>query len=265
MFLRNKQHSTKGKRNQGDKPSAHELFLELEGFLPPSHSCPKKRSTAPSSRTSSSCPSAVEEKSKLSQELSVNLPRDAKARHDNQPNEKRPSSRRKRGIFALNAPVPREDSAHPPPRSSPSCAPKDDTHGRSLTSGWFRRCISTAFKEHPSPPPSFTTLPAYHGLSMYQDDDITALPTLPGYEKEVPRIPDMVLSGAKGRATDVIPVVQGEVSGGMRDLQISAMTCSGDRESGVGIELQDHGEVTADFEIPIIRRSKGRLSDLSIS
>ena len=258
-----KRPSAAKKKSHTEKPRAHELFLEYEGYLPPSHSRSQKRpGVANSHLPSSNRKPHTNHTSKRSEVLSREHSKIASDRRQNPTGDasrvesRRTHSQRKRGVFALDTSLRREDSAHPPSKSSTLYAlNRDGDEGRHSTSSWFLRCIGTAFKKQPSPPPSFTTIPPYYDSPLYQSDDFTALPALPGYEEKEGRVSRTVANDVEAPTKDKCSVDY-EMIRNMRTLNVSGNDISGDRESGIGIEVQDRGEAVPVAEIPVVRLSK---------
>lgn len=269
IFGRNKQSSAPEKRGKLDKPStagAHELSLEYEGFLSPSRSRPPKRST-PTTRLA---PPQVPEKTpeikrnecifrdrRGSCDKSLKSSLDVRGEIDGKHSQpKRTPSRWKNGLFSLSRPtrVEQRNLTNEYPKSSRANAPELEDDGRSSTHGWFRRCMSTTSRaHHPSPPPSFVTIPPYYGPQISDDGEYTALPALPGYESESPRPPGKLPSGAAARAA---AAAQNEVLDAMHNLRLAEPKLTRDSESGVGIELRDHAEVVTDLDVPVVRKGR---------
>ena len=272
--------SASGKGRKTDKVStagAHELFLEYEGFLSPPSSRPRKLSTA----TPKVAQGGTKEL-RLDTKLNVfgHMSRDSKTSCDKPPTqnsglrdsfEDAPSrprtipARQKKSLFSRNRStrVEQEDSSKRKPNLSLACPPEQEKTSNNLTAGWLRRCISTTSKSHqPSPPPPlplplpspFMKLPPADRFPVFDENDLTALPALPVYEKEPPKPPEKVPSGAAARAA---AAAQNEVLDTMRNLRLAEPKLTRDSESGVGIEVRDRGEIVTDIYIPIVRKGKG--------
>lgn len=273
MFLRGKQASESEKRRAMDNVSgggAHELFLEYEGLFGPSKPRPRRSSTAGTRLATPRVANADQQsKAKLSQELlrdsqnpyersrkSFSALHDAS--HDPRSHTTRMSSRRKKGFFSLKRSTREEREDYPDrySQSPPVCALGQENVGRTPRSGWLRRCISTNSRVNPSRPPSSPAIaPYYEPLILENDDDYTALPTLPGYKNEPYRPPEKLPSGAAARAA---AAAQNELLDTIRDLRLAEPEVNRDSESGVGIEVRDVGDLVADFDfdVPIARRGK---------
>ena len=269
ILSRNKRSSAPEKRRKPEKGSiagAHELFLEYEGFLSPSSSRPP-RPAAPAQRFPPP-PGAAELHPEIKGNLSTEISRDLKefcdkSRKSIPPRRetveeihsepKRIPSRRKKGLFSLSRPT-REQ--HPDKSSNSlllyTSEPGNSSHSPNL--GWIWRCISTTSKtRQPSPPPSFTTVPPCYECPSFDDDDLTALPVLPGYEKELPPSPEEP-SWPSGAAARAAAAAQNEVLDTMRNLKVAEPKLTRDSESGVGIEIRDRAEGITDFDIPMVRK-----------
>ena len=100
-----------------------------------------------------------------------------------------------------------------------------------------------------SPPPPFD------GSLIFEDDEFSALPALPGcaIEPEPSRPSFNLSSGAAARAA---AAAQNEILESMRDLTLAEPDVTRDSESGVGIEVRDGGETMDefDFDIPVVRQ-----------
>lgn len=270
IFSRSKQPSAPEKRRKIEKSStagAHELFLEYEGFLPPSNPRPPKPSR-PATKL------AIPRVSQLHQDPKVRLSQDTSrdsttswekprksfsglgdAVHEAAPaHPKRIPSQRKNGLFSLHRSTrdQREGPTENYSKSSPVYRPEQGNAAHVPTCGWLRRCMSTTSRQS-SPPPSFTTIPPYYGSPIFEDDDFTALPALPGYENEPQRPPEKVPSGAAARAA---VAAQNEVLENIRNLRLAEPKVTMDSESGVGIEVRDRAEVMTDLDISVVRKGE---------
>ena len=100
-----------------------------------------------------------------------------------------------------------------------------------------------------------TPPPPYDGSLIFEDDDFTALPAMPGcaVEPEPSRPPSNFVSGAAARAA---AAAQNEMLDQMRTMVLAEPHLTRDSESGVGIEVRDSGETITDFdfEIPVVRQ-----------
>ena len=111
---------------------------------------------------------------------------------------------------------------------------------------------TTSGTHHPSPPPSFTTIPPDYGVSEFDDADLTALPALPDYENELPPKPEgKVPCGTAARAA---AAAQNEVFDTIHSLKLTEPKLTRDSESGVGIEVRDRGGVMPESDIPVVRK-----------
>ena len=100
-----------------------------------------------------------------------------------------------------------------------------------------------------SPPPPFD------GSLIFEDDEFTALPALPGCAIEPePSRPSFNLSS--GAAAQAAAAAHNEILDSMRDLTLAETDVTRDSESGVGIEVRDGGETMDefDFDIPVVRQ-----------
>ena len=270
MFGRHKDSGTEYKAKVG-KPStngAHELFLEYEGFLSP----PTSRRQQPSTTTAKpahALTSAQKHGSKRgsviytprSTETHCDIP--PRSSHDlrnlvdeNPFQHKRTPSRHKKGLFSLSRPShsKAKDAPAKPLDLAPSRGSEPRSADRTPHSGWLRKCMSTSSQGHqPSLGPSLTTLPPYYEFPVFDDENLTALPSLPGYENESPRPSEKPVSGAAARAA---AAAQNEVIDSMRNLRLAEPKLTRDSESGVGIEVRDRGEAITDLDVPVIRRGK---------
>lgn len=273
LFSRKRRASTSEKKEGPEKKStqgAHELFLEYEGFLTPARPPRPSTSTFAPSRTSKPSQGYTAKQSEeTSRSSTASWSRSHKSisSHGNPIVE--PSSQplgantiRKQGLFPLRG-SPHEPSdgrfdekAEWPLKNNPEPEP----HVRP-TSSWLRRRISTASRQTRSPPPSFTagshpptytTEQPYYRYSIYDDDDLTALPSFPGCEKEQPRILDDRVS--KGAAARAAAAAQNEMYESIRNMRLEEPKVTRDSESGVGIEVRDRGEVMSDPDIPVVRK-----------
>ena len=95
----------------------------------------------------------------------------------------------------------------------------------------------------------------YDGSLIFEDDDFTALPAMPGcaFELEPSRPSLNLASGAAARAA---AAAQNEILESMRNITLAEPHLTRDSESGVGIEVRDGGETMAefDFDIPVVRQ-----------
>lgn len=99
-----------------------------------------------------------------------------------------------------------------------------------------------------------TPTPSYDGSLIFEEeDDITALPALPGCGMEPARPSLNLASGAAARAA---AAAQNEILDSMQKITLAETDVTRDSESGVGIEVQDSGETIAefDFDIPVVRQ-----------
>ena len=99
-----------------------------------------------------------------------------------------------------------------------------------------------------------TPPPPYDESLIFENDEFTALPAMPGYtiELEPPRPSLNLGSGAAARAA---AAAQNEILDSMRNITL-AERLTRDSESGVGIEVRDGGEKMAefDFDVPVVRQ-----------
>ena len=272
MFSRGKGATSSDKKKQKEKtkPGAHELFLEYEGFLAPSK--PRRRTTsAPSSKTSP--PLTYGEHAGHSSKLSEDTPRsstasssrprksvsssgDANDASRSQP--KRTTSQRTKNIFSFGKTTHGEPCRHIHnfSRPGPNYVVEKEALAQPNTSGWLRSCMNTSLKHRPSTPSSsMTPTPSYDGSLIFEEeeDDITALPALPGCAMESARPSLNLASGAAARAA---AAAQNEILDSMQKITLAETHVTRDSESGVGIEVQDSGETIAefDFDIPVVRQ-----------
>ena len=114
-----------------------------------------------------------------------------------------------------------------------------------------------------------TPPPPYDGSLIFEDDDFTALPAMPGCASEVePSRPSLSL--ASGAAARAAAAAQNEILDSMRNITLAEQHLTKDSESGVGIELRDGEETMAefDFDIPVVRqgmRIRGRPRSISLT
>ena len=271
MFSRGKGTSSSDKKKQKEKtkPGAHELFLEYEGFLAPSKHRPRT-SSALSSK--SSAPLTHGEYTGHSSKLSEDTPRsslasssrprksasssgDANDASWSQP--KRTSSQRTKNLFSFGKTTHGEARRHIHnfSRPGPNYVVEKEPLAQPNTSSWLRYCMNTSSKNRsPTPSPSMTPTPSYDGSLIFEEeDDITALPALPGCGTEPARPSLNLASGAAARAA---AAAQNEILDSMHKITLAETDVTRDSESGVGIEVQDSGETIAefDFDIPVVRQ-----------
>ena len=282
FFSRNWRASTSEKKERPEKKStqgAHELFLEYEGFLAPAR--PPRPSTSVSRAATSHSwrplhrTSVKQSEEPLRSSAGRINPHKSISSISNTVVEfcsQRVDLSRKQGSFAL----PRSDheQLQGRPYDKPEWPLKNDPEpeitARSTTSSWLRRRMSTASRQtklSTSPsftsgsyPPAYTEQPHYR-YSIYDDDNITALPAFPSYEKE-PKEPPQVTEDriSKGAAARAAAAAQNEVYESIRNFRLEEPKVTRDSESGVGIEVRDRGEVMSDYEMPVVR--KGETSSL---
>ena len=100
-----------------------------------------------------------------------------------------------------------------------------------------------------------TPPPPYDGSLIFEEDEFTALPAMPGcaIESEPSRPSLNIASGAAARAA---AAAQNEILDSMRNITLAEPQLTRDSESGVGIEVRDDGEKMADFDfdIPVVRQ-----------
>ena len=271
MFSRGKGTSSSDKKKQKEKtkPGAHELFLEYEGFLAPS----KHRPRTPSAHSSkTSAPLTYGEHNGHSSKLSEDTPRsstasssrprksvsssgDANDASRSQP--KRTPSQRTKNLFSFGKTTHGEPRRHINnfSRPGPNYVAEKEALAQSNTSGWLRSCMNTTSKHRsPTPSSSMTPPPSYDGSLIFEEeDDITALPALPGGAMEPARPSLNLASGAAARAA---AAAQNEILDFMQKITLAERDVTRDSESGVGIEVQDSGETIAefDFDIPVVRQ-----------
>ena len=247
---------------------AHELFLEYEGFLSSPKPRPRKTPTSTArvvqQRTREPGPDA---KAKVlgnmfrHSQTSCDKPRISSSSLRDEVDEsplhpRLIPARQKKGFFSRNRPTRPEQEIVFDEKSTSSLVypPEQEKNGKGLTTGWLRRCISTASQNHqPSPPPSFITVLPSDEIPIFNDENLTALPALPVYEKELLKPPEKVPSGTAARAA---AAAQNEVLDTIRNLRLAEPKLTRDSESGVGIEVRDQGEVVADNDVPIVRKGK---------
>lgn len=103
-----------------------------------------------------------------------------------------------------------------------------------------------------------TPPPPYDGSFIFEDDDFTALPAMPGCAIETESLrPSLNL--ASGAAARAAAAAQNEILDSMRNITLAEPHLTRDSESGVGIEVRDSGEKMAefDFDIPVVRQGTG--------
>lgn len=273
MFSRGKGAKSSDKKTKKEKPTAgaHELFLEIEGFLPTgprprTPSAPLSKPSTPLTHVKHNCHGL---------KLSENTLRSSTVSHgktrksfsgfgdaDDESRSKRTPSQRTKSFLHFGK------TAHGEPghniynfsRPGPNYVVDKEAPTQSDTSGWLRRCMSTGLKHRPSTPSSsMTPPPPYDGLLIFEDDDFTALPAMPGGASEVePSRPSLCLtSGAAARAA---AAAQNEILDSMRNITLAEPHPTRDSESGVGIEVRDGEETMAefDFDIPVVRQGMER-------
>ena len=271
MFSRGKGTSSSDKKKQKEKtkPGAHELFLEYEGFLAPS----KHRPRTPSAHSSKTfAPLTYGEHNGHSSKLSEDTPRsstasssrprksvsssgDANDASRSQP--KRTPSQRTKNLFSFGKTTHGESRRHIHnfSRPGPNYVAEKEALAQPNTSGWLRSCMNTTSKHRsPTPSSSMTPPPSYDGSLIFEEeDDITALPALPGGAIEPARPSLNLASGAAARAA---AAAQNEILDFMQKITLAERDVTRDSESGVGIEVQDSGEtiVEFDFDIPVVRQ-----------
>ena len=268
MFSRGKRATSSDKKIKKEKrtPGALEVFLDNEGFLGTANPRPHTPS-APSSRPSTSPTYGRHNGHKL--KLSEDTSRPSTASHGKsrtsfsafgdasdelRSRPKRTASHRTKSFLSFGKTA-HGEPGHPIHNFSRP-GPNYVVEKESNTSGWLRRCISTSLKHRPSTPSSsMTPPPPYDGSLIFEDDDFTALPAMPGcaIEPEPSRPPSNLASGAAARAA---AAAQNEILGYMRNMTLAEPHLTRDSESGVGIEVRDSGETMTefDFEIPVVRQ-----------
>lgn len=272
MFSRGKGSSSSDKKTKKEKstPGALEVFLDNEGFLAPKNPRPFTPS-ATSSRPSTSLTYGrhTGHKLKLSEDTlwsstsshgksrtSFSASSDGNDELRSRP-KRTPSQRTKSFLsFAKTTHGEPGHIIHNFSRPGPNYVAAKESPAQSNTSGWLRRCMSTNSKHRPSTPSSsMTPPPPYDGSLIFEDDDFTALPAMPGcaIEPEPSRAPSNFVSGAAARAA---AAAQNEMLDQMRTMILAEPHLTRDSESGVGIEAQDSGETINefDFEIPVVRQ-----------
>ena len=244
---------------------AHELFLEYEGFLSPPNPR-RQRPSTPNGRPVHAQTSTGHHESKRSSviyaprgtDVVCGIPRESSHGlvDENHSRHNRTPSRNKKGLFSFSRTT-RSGSSDCPPkptRVTPSQGYEPRSVDRIPHSGWLQKCLSTRLQGHqPSLDSSLTALPPYNEPLAFDDEKLTALPSLPGYENEPPMAPDRSASGAAARAA---AAAQNEVIENMRNLRLAEPKLSRDSESGVGIEIRDRGEAITDLDVPVIRKGK---------
>ena len=268
MFSKGKGATSSDKKTKKERrtPGALETFLDTEGFLGAN-----PRPHTPSSRPSTSLTYGKHTGHKL--KLSEDTSRSSTASHGksrtsfsafsdannelrSQP--KRTPSQRTKSFLSFGKTAYGEPGypIHNFSRPGPNYVAEKESLAPSNTSGWLRRCISSSSKHRPSTPSSsMTPPPPYDGSLVFEDDDFTALPAIPGcaIEPEPARPPPNFASGAAARAA---AAAQNEILDQMRTMILAEPHLKRDSESGVGIEVRDSGETMAefDFEIPVVRQ-----------
>ena len=254
----------KQKKKEKPAPGAHELFLEYEGFIAPPK--PRARPRTPSASLSKrSTPLTFEEFQRHSLKPSEDTPRSSTASNRKPRNDvndelrlqpKRVSSQRTKSFLPFGKDA-HGDSDHSIPnfsRPGSNYVVEKEAPSQSHTSGWLRRCMSNSLKHRSATASSsMTPPPPYDGSLVFDDDDFTALPALPGCPVEPIRPSLNLASGAAARAA---AAAQNEILDSMRNVSLAESHVTRDSESGVGIELRDDGETIAefDFDIPIVRQ-----------
>ena len=271
MFSRGKGATSSDKKKQKEKtkPGAHELFLEYEGFLAPSKQRPRT-SSAHSSKTSA--PLTYGEHTGHSFKLSEDTPRSSTASSSrprksvsssgdvndaSRSQPKRTPSQRTKNLFSFGKTTHGEPRRHIHnfSRPGPNYIVEKEALAQPNTSGWLRCCVNTSLMHRPSTPSSsMTPTPSYDGSLIFEEeDDISALPALPGCAMESARPSLNLASGAAARAA---AAAQNEILDSMQKITLAETHVTRDSESGVGIEVQDSGETIAefDFDIPVVRQ-----------
>ncbi|KAL2043029.1 hypothetical protein N7G274_004088 [Stereocaulon virgatum] len=166
-------------------------------------------------------------------------------------------SRRKRNNFSIDQSMGGESGKynHKYFESCPAYAISEDKPSHPQSSGWLRRRLpSTIGQAHPpvssvfaSSPPQLPMVSSY----SYDDENFTALPVFPSGEAELPKLPVKIASGAAARAA---AAAQNEIIDSMRNVRLAEPKVTRDSESGVGIEVRDHGEVAKSLHVPYIRQ-----------
>ena len=261
-IFRSKQTSAPEKRRKAGKTTtagAHELFLEYEGFLSSSNKRPHR--PLPCATRIAPPQTPAPDKAKLSRHTSSNLhmnhrtPQESLSDFPNSIDEARSQpcrvpSARKKGLFPLSRLAHDGHQKDDGTETSSVYQSEQKRVKPSSSHSWLRRCLSTTSRRHPSPPPSFTTIASHYACPIFEDDDLTALPALPGYEDEHSKDIEKPLSGRAARAA---AAAQNEVLQNMQNLQLAEPKLTRDCESGVGIEVRDHEEVIANYDIPVVR------------
>ena len=261
FFWNRKKHTSSGDKNKKRKsnvsPSAHELFLEYEGFLPPEE-------PAPASRPMKIQESSVWQsgKAKTSQDsgrassASHNAPRQSfsgcsgTTAHSRSPFSG-PSKRRKKSILSFSRSINEDVQDNTRyDRSKHNQIMEQDKDMRAPS--FLRRCMSIRSQGRPQTPS--TPLPAYHEslpASGYLPAPVPEFGLVPGFGYETPRPPADLSSGAAARAA---AAAQNEILATMRSLSLAEPKINRDSESGVGIEVRDHADELAESEVPIVRQ-----------
>lgn len=272
MFSKGKRATTPDKKPKRERNStvAHELLLEYEGFLAPSKPRPRTPS-APFIKPST--PLTLGEHNWHHYKLSEDTLGSSTASHGGPRNSfsgfrdandesrwrpKRTRSQRTKSFLSFGKKAHEEPShnIHNFSRPGPNYIVEKEASAQSHTSGWLRRRMTTSLKHRPSTPSySLTPPPPYDGSLIFEDEDFTALPAIPGcaIESETSRPSLNLASGAAARAA---VAAQNEILDSMRNITLAESCVTRDSESGVGIEVRDGGETIAefDFDIPVVRQ-----------
>jgi len=282
LLSRKRRASTSEKKEKPDKQltqGAHELFLGNEGFLSPTR--PPRPSTSVSSLAASHSSRLsnghTDKQSEEALRFSASRTRSHKSfsSHADTVVEfpslpLRATSSRKQALFSFRG------SAHEQPKGRPDEKaewplrndPEPDPKPWPTTSSWLRRLMSTASRQTRSPPPSFTpgyhpptyTMEApYYRYSIYDDDNLTALPSFSDRENGPRKMLEEKI--AKGAAARAAVAAQNELYESIRNMRLGEARVTRDSESGVGIEVRDRGEVMSDTDIPVVRKGKDSKMD----
>ena len=229
VFSKRRRHSTIGeieRLDQNNIPGFHELFVEVETLEEPSTSLQRvapQQVSGPRKDSVDECPEVSwipSTRTHSKPHKSFSGLSDAIEEFRSRPT--RVLSRRKRSFFSNKHTHSESCPADAVPSASPLSAP------------WY----------------------------CYNDEDYTALPVFPGSETAPPgsigsprasEPPEKFASGAAARAA---VAAQNEILDALRHIRLAEPKVTRDSESGVGIEVRSHGDVTVDIGIPVVRKGE---------
>lgn len=272
FFWNRKRQSSLGDANKRWKGSgivsAHERFLEDEGFILPEE--PARPVKPAHSQTNLfhqfSHVKTSEESGRASSSASQLQPRQSFSGVS--------GTTVQTGTSLLNASKRTKKSILSFGRSIDGHAQESLRHGRSRSSllseqepvartpSFLRRCMSIKSQGRPQTPS--TPLPLYNDSSSRLSHLPAPVPEfglVPGFGFEPSRPPTDLSSGAAARAA---AAAQNEILATMRSLSLAEPKINRDSESGVGIEVRDCTEEATGLEVPVVRQGTEYLLSIAV-